>query len=106
MSDFSTLNTLLDQRHSCRGFLDRPVERALVERIVATAQKVPSWCNSQPWQLTVLSAGETKRLRETLFDATPPWRRCLPMSGFPSAISAGIKRGGPIVAGSFMMQWA
>ena len=39
MSDFSTLNTLLDQRHSCRGFLDRPVERALVERIVATAQK-------------------------------------------------------------------
>ena len=39
MSDFSTLNTLLDQRHSCRGFLDWPVERALVERIVTTAQK-------------------------------------------------------------------
>ena len=39
MSDFSTLNTLLDQRHSCRGFLDRPVKRALVERIVSKAQK-------------------------------------------------------------------
>jgi len=65
MSVFSTLNTLLDQRHSCRGFLNKPVERMLVERVVATAQKVPSWCNSQPWQLIVLSAGETNRLRET-----------------------------------------
>jgi len=42
MSNFSTLNTLLDQRHSCRGFLDWPVERALVERIVSTAQKYPA----------------------------------------------------------------
>ena len=62
---FSAFDTLLDQRHSCCGFLDQPVERTLVERIVATAQKVPSWCNSQPWQLIVLSAGETNRLRET-----------------------------------------
>jgi nitroreductase len=84
MSDFSTLNTLLDQRHSCRGFLDRPVERALVERIVTTAQKVPSWCNSQPWwQLTVLSAGETKRLRESLFDAATALAPMSPDVGFP-----------------------
>ena len=39
MSVFSILNTLLDQRHSCRGFLNKPVERMLVERVVATAQK-------------------------------------------------------------------
>ena len=83
MSVFSTLDTLLDQRHSCRGFLDQPVERTLVERIVTTAQKVPSWCNSQPWQLIVLSAGETNRLRETLFDAASASAPMSPDVEFP-----------------------
>ena len=83
MSVFSTLDTLLDQRHSCRGFLDQPVERTLVERIVTTAQKVPSWCNSQPWQLIVLSTGETNRLRETLYDAAFGSAPLSPDVGFP-----------------------
>ena len=83
MSVFSTLDTLLDQRHSCRGFLDQPVERTLVERIVTTAQKVPSWCNSQPWQLIVLSTGETNRLRETLYDAASGSAPLSPDVGFP-----------------------
>ena len=83
MSVFSAFDTLLDQRHSCRGFLDQPVERTLVERIVATAQKVPSWCNSQPWQLIVLSAGETNRLRETLFDAASASAPMSPDVEFP-----------------------
>ena len=64
MRDFHMLESLLAQRHSCRAFLNRPVERALVERVVETAQKVPSWCNSQPWQLIVLSHAETNRLRD------------------------------------------
>ena len=83
MSVFSTLNTLLDQRHSCRGFLNKPVERMLVECVVATAQKVPSWCNSQPWQLIVLSAGQTNRLREALFDAASASVPMSPDVGFP-----------------------
>tara|TARA_B100000767_G_C19595177_1_gene463184 strand:+ start:153 stop:509 length:357 start_codon:yes stop_codon:yes gene_type:complete len=106
MSVFSTLDTLLDQRHSCRGFLDQPVERTLVERIVTTAQKVPSWCNSQPWQLIVLSTGETNRLRETLYDAASGSAPLSPDVGFPEHYQASIKSGGPIAAGSFMMRWA
>ena len=63
---FTSLDSLLTQRHSCRAFLNRPVARSLVERVVETAQKVPSWCNSQPWQLIVLSHAETNRLRDQL----------------------------------------
>ena len=37
MRDFETLDSLLAQRHSCRAFLNRTVERALVERVVETA---------------------------------------------------------------------
>ena len=74
MRGFETLDSLLAQRHSCRAFLNRTVERALVERVVETAQKVPSWCNSQPWQLIVLSHAETNRLRDRFaaVDAAPP----------------------------------
>ncbi len=60
------LDALLDQRHSCRAFLPDPVSDATIKRIVATAQKVPSWCNAQPWQVAVTRAGETDRLRAAL----------------------------------------
>ena len=66
MKEIEAFDALLSRRHSCRSFLDQPVERAVVERVVKTAQKVPSWCNSQPWQVIVLSQVETNRLRERL----------------------------------------
>lgn len=58
-ADFETLNAILDRRYSCRGFLDRSVSRAEIQAIVRAAQKVPSWCNFQPWQMHLLE-GETK----------------------------------------------
>ena len=91
MNDFSTLDTLLDQLHSCRGFLDQRVKRALVERLVATAQNVPSWGNSQPWRFIVLSASETNRLRRKLFDAASASAPISPDVGFPERYQCAYK---------------
>lgn len=66
-TDFDAFDALLSRRHSCRGFLPDPVPDATIERIVATAGKAPSWCNAQPWRLTVTRPAETDRLREALF---------------------------------------
>lgn len=69
------LNALLDARFSCRAFLANPVPQATVADIVTTAQKVPSWCNAQPWQLIVTAGAETDRFRDALYEAastTPP----------------------------------
>ncbi len=66
MNAFDTLSSILHARHSCRAFLPEPVPDAVVERIVAAAQRVPSWCNAQPWQVIVTGAGETERLRQGL----------------------------------------
>ena len=55
------LNELMDNRFSCRGFLKKEVEKKFIEQIVQVAQKVPSWCNSQPWEVTLLWP-ETRRL--------------------------------------------
>ena len=70
MSDtFKALNALLDERYSCRGFLEDNVPQDTIEAIVSTAQKVPSWCNSQPWQLSVCSPEKTQELAKTLTEA-------------------------------------
>ena len=59
-------DALLRQRYSCRGFRSEPVPRETITRILAIAQRTPSWCNSQPWQVIVASASATERLREAL----------------------------------------
>lgn len=64
-----SLNHLLDGRFSCRAFGPDPVPQTTVESIVRTAQKVPSWCNAQPWQLVITAGAETDRFRDALFAA-------------------------------------
>lgn len=64
--DPDQLDHLFAQRHSCRAFRADPVSRETIEQIIATAQKVPSWCNAQPWKLTLTSGEETDALRDAL----------------------------------------
>lgn len=63
------LDSLLAQRHSCRAFLEKPVERTTIESVLRTAQRAASWCNSQAWQLSVTSGEATERLRAKLLAA-------------------------------------
>jgi nitroreductase len=67
---FQTINTVFDARHSCRAFLPDAVPRDVIEQIVATAQKVPSWCNCQPWQLIVTTPPQTQAVADLLYAAS------------------------------------
>ena len=62
----AVLEQLLNERHSCRAFRAEPVPRATIERMLAIAQRTASWCNAQPWQICIVSGGETERLRDAL----------------------------------------
>ena len=64
--DPGSLDTLMANRYSCRGFKPDPVPRETIEQIVATARRVPSWCNAQPWQVAITSGDETDRFRKAL----------------------------------------
>lgn len=67
MSDaYVTMEEVFAARFSCRAFRPAPVPRADIERIVALARRAPSWCNAQPWQLTLTSGAETDRFRTAL----------------------------------------
>jgi len=61
-----TLAALLHGRWSCRGFLPEPVPREVIERLLAMAQRTPSWCNTQPWHVTITSGEATRHLAEGL----------------------------------------
>lgn len=65
--DATVLETLLRERWSCRAFLTRQVERATIERLLTLAQRAPSWCNTQPWQVVVTSGDATRQLGTALF---------------------------------------
>lgn len=67
MSDFDKLNAILSARYSCRAFFPYDVSQDTIIDIAQAAQKVPSWCNAQPWQLTITSGQATDRFRDALF---------------------------------------
>lgn len=63
---FHVLRSLLDDRHTCRAFRPDPVPRETITQILTTAQRTPSGCNAQPWQVIVTEPPATARLRESL----------------------------------------
>ena len=84
-----TLDDALDTRFSCRAFGPASVSEATITGIVQSAQKVPSWCNAQPWQLTITSGDATERFRAALYEAarTTPPKPDLPWpEGYPGII--------------------
>ncbi len=62
------LTALLASRSSARGFLPEPVSRQLLEPIFAAAQQAPSWCNIQPWHVSILSPTATQKISKALVE--------------------------------------
>lgn len=65
-SRHSELKALLDTRSSCRAFRADPVPRDTIEQILEMAQRTPSWCNTQPWQVSITEGEGTERFRKGL----------------------------------------
>jgi len=74
------LEQLLGARFSCRGFQQRPVDRATIIRLLELAQRSPSWCNTQPWRVIITEGAGTERLRAAIgaFAAANPPEPDLP----------------------------
>lgn len=68
MTAAAVLDTVLHERWSCRAFLERQVPRATIEHLLAMAQRTPSWCNTQPWQVVVSSGEATRKLAAALYE--------------------------------------
>ena len=66
----------ITNRRSIRAFQDKPVSQDLLREIIATACWSPSYKNSQPWQVLVVSGEKKEGLSQMMVDlldnGTPP----------------------------------
>jgi nitroreductase len=66
---YDTLKDVLTSRYSCRAFRQDPVRDDVITKIIDAARHVPSWCNAQPWQVTITKGAATDRFRAALTEA-------------------------------------
>jgi len=57
---------VIRDRRSTRGFLEKPVGRETLEKLLSLATRAPSAINLQPWEFVVVSGEERKRLSRLL----------------------------------------
>lgn len=58
-------------RRSVREFLDKPVDKAQLERILSKAQNAPSGGNTQPWNAIVATGAPLQRLLDSVAEVLP-----------------------------------
>lgn len=69
-----TVTEAVSSRRSVRAFLDEPVDRAVIERVLAKAQRAPSGGNVQPWHGIVLTREPLARLFARIAEEFPKGR--------------------------------
>lgn len=63
------VSTALQVRKSTRAFLDKPVSREQIRRILDAARHAPSGVNTQPWQVAVVSGESKAKLQQEIEQA-------------------------------------
>lgn len=61
MTTDQKLAASIGERQSIRSYLPEPVERPVIERLIAAAVRAPSAHNRQPWRFAVLDDDASKR---------------------------------------------
>ena len=85
------LARLIDTRFSCRAYLPRAVPRATLERLFTLARRTPSWCNTQPWHVSLVSGPALEQLGAALLAAADAGEPARPDFAFPPGY-AGVYR--------------
>jgi len=60
------LEDIVRSRYSCRKYLPKAVPRETIDAILEVTQKTPSWCNTQPWHVLLVSGAALDRFREKM----------------------------------------
>jgi nitroreductase len=61
-----SFHDLVRKRQSCRQFLAKPLGAARIDAVLQDAQRAPSNCNTQPWQVHIVSGATLASLTQVL----------------------------------------
>jgi nitroreductase len=71
MNKSASVTEAVASRRTVRAFLDKPVDPAVLRRVLEKAQRAPSGGNTQPWHAAVLTGAPLGRLLETVAAVLP-----------------------------------
>ncbi|MGJ8686593.1 MAG: nitroreductase [Spongiibacteraceae bacterium] len=83
MNHSTIFSDIVNQRRSVRAFLPKTVEQDILQSVFEVAQRAPSNCNTQPWQVSVASGETIAGLKESLPEAfnSGAWSMDFPYEG-------------------------
>ena len=95
--------TAVRSRFSARKFKPDPVPEQTLQGILELAQRTPSWCNCQPWQVVITRGQRTERFRAAMYAHARSGAKPNPDFPFPAAYE-GIYRSRRKVCGVQLYQ--
>lgn len=66
MSEKALFREVIRARHSVRSFRPDPVPAAVLRAVLEDAQRAPSNCNTQPWQMHIVSGAKRDELSKAI----------------------------------------
>ncbi len=69
MPDSKLFQDVVRERYSVRSFNSEPVPNAVLRSVLDDAQRAPSNCNTQPWQIHIVSGAKRDALSSALLAA-------------------------------------
>jgi nitroreductase len=54
----------INECHSIRAFLPKPVEKDKPDAVLAASVRAPSWANTQLWEIFVVTGSTLERIKE------------------------------------------
>ena len=77
---------VINDRRSARGYLDKPVPKAVLEEVIKLATRAPSSMNTQPWHFHVITGTALDNIRKENtkrnIEGVPPSREIRPPMGY------------------------
>jgi nitroreductase len=78
------LREAIRTRRTIRSFLPKPVSRELIEELISQSLWAPSWANSQPWEIVVVTGEPLERFKRANKEALLAGRTSIPDIPMPS----------------------
>lgn len=69
MPEIKNFHDVIRARHSVRSFLPKPVPEPVLRSVLEDAQHSPSNCNTQPWEIHIVSGAKRDALSRALLAA-------------------------------------
>ncbi|MDO8736002.1 MAG: nitroreductase [Thermoleophilia bacterium] len=58
----------LNSRYTCRAFKPQPLDKEIILAILESANRTPSWANTQPWEIFVTGGEVLETLRQSCLE--------------------------------------